>query len=69
MDCLLKMGGSEAFVSTESISTSKNPESNPVRFRIVGIGASAGGLESLEQFFKHLPPNPGIISSNERKCF
>jgi two-component system CheB/CheR fusion protein len=26
----------------------------------VGIGASAGGLESLEQFFSNLPPNPGM---------
>ncbi|MBK4731336.1 PAS domain S-box protein [Oxynema sp. CENA135] len=25
---------------------------------IVGIGASAGGLQALEQFFKHLPENP-----------
>jgi two-component system CheB/CheR fusion protein len=28
--------------------------------RIVGIGASAGGLESLEHFFANLPPNPGM---------
>ena len=27
---------------------------------IIGIGASAGGLESLEQFFSHVPDNPGI---------
>jgi two-component system CheB/CheR fusion protein len=29
-------------------------------FPVVGIGASAGGLESLEQFFTNLPPNPGM---------
>lgn len=29
-------------------------------FPIVGIGASAGGLEALEQFFSHLPDNTGI---------
>src|SRR5262245_28776442 len=29
-------------------------------FRVVGIGASAGGLESLEQFFRNLPPDPGM---------
>jgi two-component system CheB/CheR fusion protein len=28
--------------------------------RIVGIGASAGGLESLEQVFANLPPGPGM---------
>jgi two-component system, chemotaxis family, CheB/CheR fusion protein len=30
------------------------------RLRVVGIGASAGGLESLEQFFANLPPNSGM---------
>jgi two-component system CheB/CheR fusion protein len=29
-------------------------------FRIVGIGASAGGLEALEQFFSNMPPDSGI---------
>lgn len=27
---------------------------------IVGIGASAGGLEALERFFANLPPKPGL---------
>jgi len=27
---------------------------------IVGIGASAGGLEAFEQFFRHMPPDTGI---------
>ncbi len=27
---------------------------------IVGIGASAGGLEALEQFFRNMPPDTGI---------
>ena len=27
---------------------------------IVGIGASAGGLEALEQFFRHDPANSGM---------
>jgi two-component system, chemotaxis family, CheB/CheR fusion protein len=27
---------------------------------IVGIGALAGGLESLEKFFRHMPPESGI---------
>ena len=29
-------------------------------FPIVGIGASAGGLEAFEQFFTHLPPDTGM---------
>ncbi len=34
-----------------------NPENTPI---IIGIGASAGGLEALEQFFTHVPPNCGV---------
>src|SRR3989441_6050223 len=30
------------------------------RFPIVGIGASAGGLEALEAFFGHMPPESGM---------
>jgi two-component system, chemotaxis family, CheB/CheR fusion protein len=29
-------------------------------FPVVGIGASAGGLEALEAFFTHMPPDAGI---------
>ncbi|MGZ4916776.1 MAG: chemotaxis protein CheB, partial [Halobacteriota archaeon] len=29
-------------------------------FPIVGVGASAGGLEAFEQFFLHLPPDTGM---------
>ena len=29
-------------------------------FHIVGIGASAGGLEAIEQFFKKMPPDSGM---------
>lgn len=34
--------------------------SPPARFPVVGIGASAGGLEALEAFFKALPADPGL---------
>ncbi len=39
------------------IAEGKKPVS---RFPIVGIGASAGGLEAFEQFFTHMPPDRGI---------
>jgi two-component system CheB/CheR fusion protein len=39
------------------IAEGKKPVS---RFPIVGIGASAGGLEAFEQFFTHMPPDSGI---------
>ena len=29
-------------------------------FPIVGIGASAGGVEALEGFFRGVPPKPGL---------
>ncbi len=35
-------------------------DSNVIGFPIVGIGASAGGLEALEQFFQNVPKNCGI---------
>lgn len=33
---------------------------DPSKFRIVGIGASAGGLESLERFFGAMPADSGM---------
>ena len=42
-------------------STLKLKESNPIKqFPIVGIGASAGGLEALEQFLSNVPENSGM---------
>jgi two-component system CheB/CheR fusion protein len=37
-----------------------SPSSKCVAFPIVGIGASAGGLEALEQFLKHVPEQSGM---------
>jgi two-component system CheB/CheR fusion protein len=34
--------------------------SEPPGFLIVGIGASAGGLEAMEEFFRHMPPGRGM---------
>ena len=38
------------------------PTESPIvnSFPIVGIGASAGGLEALEQFLHHVPPDSGM---------
>jgi two-component system CheB/CheR fusion protein len=38
----------------------KKKMSKPVSFPIVGIGASAGGLEALEHFFTNVPQNSGL---------
>jgi two-component system, chemotaxis family, CheB/CheR fusion protein len=46
-------------VNSSSVSFSR-PQSGPSRFQVVGIGASAGGLESLEQFFSNLPAKPDM---------
>lgn len=41
---------------TDATVTAKNEEG----FNIVGIGASAGGLEAFEQFFRKIPPDCGM---------
>lgn len=40
--------------------TDKKPGSETGKFPIVGIGASAGGLEALEQLLSNVPKNTGI---------
>ena len=37
-----------------------NQKNQPQPFPIVGMGASAGGLEAFEQFFKNMPPESGM---------
>ena len=47
----------------KSTLSSKNKlasDSNTGLFPIVGIGASAGGLEALEQFLGNVPENSGM---------
>jgi two-component system CheB/CheR fusion protein len=48
----------------------KDPSNNKIP--VVGIGASAGGLEALEQFFGNMPAKTGmafIDSEKEKKQF
>src|SRR6185312_1414239 len=40
--------------------TPKSGAAEPDRFLIAALGASAGGLEALEKFFTHTPPDSGI---------
>ncbi|MDP2828297.1 MAG: chemotaxis protein CheB [Sulfuricellaceae bacterium] len=50
-------------VRKNQIKTAASPETPDTRaaaFPIVGIGASAGGLEAFEQFFRHIPPECGM---------
>ncbi len=48
--------------SSKSSARSKThqPDDRPARFPIVGIGASAGGLEAFTQLLKHLPMDTGM---------
>ena len=41
-------------------SAAANRSDNPAATRIVGIGASAGGLAALEQFLERVPPLSGL---------
>jgi two-component system CheB/CheR fusion protein len=38
-----------------------DPDRSPggSKFPVIGIGASAGGLEAFEQFFRTVPPDSG----------
>jgi len=43
-----------------TLATANRSDSAPATTRIVGIGASAGGLAALEQFLAHVPPRSGL---------
>ncbi len=45
---------------TEISGSPEKKKSAKSKFPIVGIGASAGGLEALEQFFSNMPPDTGM---------
>lgn len=44
----------------EGLSIDATDDHTPERLRIVGIGASAGGLEALELFLRNVPNNSGM---------
>ena len=45
---------------TSNLLKDTSPRQASTLFPIAGIGASAGGLEALEQFLRHVPANSGI---------
>jgi two-component system CheB/CheR fusion protein len=53
-----KTSSKEKLKGNKKVTSSKMPNQND--FPIVGIGASAGGLEALEQFFKNVPDACGM---------
>lgn len=49
----------DTLLNIRSVPT-KTTNSKATLFRIVGIGASAGGLQALEEFFSHVPVDSGM---------
>lgn len=48
--------------SKPSLASPHNPALSPshLGFPVVGIGASAGGLEAIRRFFRHAPDDSGM---------
>lgn len=46
--------------TAQSEQTSPSAANKEKGFFVVGMGASAGGLEAYEQFFSHMPPDSGM---------
>jgi two-component system CheB/CheR fusion protein len=47
-------------MADEPVSSGSMPDSLRQDFFVVGIGASAGGIQALRQFFSHVAPNGGM---------
>ena len=57
----VKKGKAKAPAKPATRNSGRNTQEKPAaQFPIVGIGASAGGLEAFEQFFRHIPTNTGM---------
>ena len=54
-----KSAGPRLVKDTTPAPTPDLPVTSP-GFLIVGVGASAGGLEAMEEFFRHMPPSSGM---------
>jgi len=54
---ITKLGIQRTKREQPSALTEKAPPEIEHAFHVAGIGASAGGLEALEQFFKNMPPD------------
>lgn len=52
------LGDAEDSKGTQCLPAEPEPDGSPLAF--VGIGASAGGLEALEEFFKNMPAESGM---------
>ena len=46
--------------NNEAVAEPKPPLASSLSFKVVGIGASAGGLEALELFLKATPENTNM---------
>ncbi len=56
----LKAKSNNAVVKNDAVPMEDGGLQGLSEFPIVGIGASAGGLEALEQFFENMPPHSGM---------
>lgn len=54
------MDAENSHESDDSMRVSESANNNSIDFPVVGIGASAGGLEALQDFFRKMPPDPGV---------
>jgi two-component system CheB/CheR fusion protein len=50
----------KASAANQRLTAHAQKTDKPDTLRVVGIGASAGGLEAFEQFFTNLPPDTGL---------
>ncbi|HMO24159.1 MAG TPA: chemotaxis protein CheB, partial [Candidatus Melainabacteria bacterium] len=55
-----KRGSTKGADSSESTESGNRISKNSIDFPVVGIVASAGGLEAFKKFFSHIPDNCGI---------